>query len=109
MGAPPSGSRGGAAPFPAAREARVLAVSAQSRRKGPLDPDQLNYGYENRPVSPRIFNPSLRFAYSQKEQYDDHEKKKDLVGLPGSLTSTVIDAAKNVSAKPNSGKGKMLT
>ena len=33
MGAPPSGSRGGAAPFPAAREARVLAVSAQSRRK----------------------------------------------------------------------------
>ena len=47
--------------------------------------------------------------HPKKEQYDDHEKKKDLVGLPGSLTSTVIDAAKNVSAKPNSGKGKMLT
>lgn len=27
--------------------------------QGPLDPDQLNYGYENRSVSPRIFNPSL--------------------------------------------------
>lgn len=27
--------------------------------QGPLDPDQLNYSYENRPVSPRIFNPSL--------------------------------------------------
>lgn len=47
--------------------------------------------------------------HPKKEQYDDHKKKKDLVGLPGSLTCTVIDAAKNVSAKPNSGKGKMLT
>lgn len=45
--------------------------------------------------------------HPKKEQYDEHEKK-DLVGLPGSLTCTVIDAAKNVSAKPNSGKGKML-
>ncbi|XDA82255.1 hypothetical protein R6Z07F_012177 [Ovis aries] len=44
---------------PPPRSATGEAGSRARAPQGPLDPDQLNYGYENRSVSPRIFNPSL--------------------------------------------------
>lgn len=46
--------------------------------------------------------------HPKKEQYDDHQKKKDLDGTAW-VDQHSHQCNKNVSAKPNSGKGKMLT